>query len=97
MIPSPSTTRLIYLTAYYFRAGYGSDASLYSSEKKFKTLPSDTAGVTFITGGDLGLSEMTKTLMKQAALQNPDFALIGGDVAYANAMVSGTSHLQRFI
>ncbi|PRP87147.1 hypothetical protein PROFUN_01409 [Planoprotostelium fungivorum] len=75
-------------TVYYFRAGYGSDATLYSREKNFKTLPLDTGNITFITGGDLGLSEMTKTLMIRAAAQDPAFALIGGDVAYANAMSS---------
>eukprot|EP01117_Protostelium_nocturnum_P000843 TRINITY_DN1108_c0_g1_i1.p1 TRINITY_DN1108_c0_g1~~TRINITY_DN1108_c0_g1_i1.p1 ORF type:complete len:608 (-),score=192.35 TRINITY_DN1108_c0_g1_i1:1983-3806(-) len=75
-------------TTYYFRAGLGSNENLYSQEKKFKTLSDDSNKITFITGGDLGLSEMTKKMMIVSAAESPDFALIGGDIAYANAMSS---------
>jgi Purple acid Phosphatase, N-terminal domain/Calcineurin-like phosphoesterase len=67
---------------YYFIAG---DATAgYTSEKMFRTIP-DSGAVRFITGGDMGTDFAVGQLLRQAAGQSPMAALIGGDVAYANA------------
>ena len=67
-------------TAYTFRTG--SDAVAY----KFRTMPADdTTPIRFVVGGDMyhdSLEILEKT-NRQAAKTNPDFALVGGDIAYA--------------
>lgn len=40
----------------------------------------------FVNGGDMGVSDATTKLSRIAASLNPHFAIIGGDIAYANAM-----------
>ena len=41
-------------------------------------------GFKFVTGGDMGVSNVAKQITTQAAKTDPDFALLGGDLAYAN-------------
>lgn len=58
---------------------------------RFKTLPSTLdRPVTFVTGGDIYHDSLeTLTKMNQiAASQNPDFVLLGGDLAYAGSRFS---------
>ena len=38
----------------------------------------------FVTGGDMGVGGVAKQITTQAAATDPDFALLGGDLAYAN-------------
>lgn len=38
----------------------------------------------FVTGGDMGISKVAKRVTMQAAKTDPEFALLGGDLAYAN-------------
>lgn len=58
---------------------------------KFKTLPSNlNHSVKFVTGGDVyhdSLDALAK-MNRLAALQNPDFVLLGGDLAYAGSRFS---------
>jgi len=72
-------------TVYYFRAGSGSDGSAFSKEFAFRTAPSE-GDFSFVTGGDMNTGDDAKNLMKVAGKQDPLFAMVGGDIAYANAM-----------
>eukprot|EP00027_Filamoeba_sp_ATCC50430_P009323 CAMPEP_0168542832 /NCGR_PEP_ID=MMETSP0413-20121227/1555_1 /TAXON_ID=136452 /ORGANISM="Filamoeba nolandi, Strain NC-AS-23-1" /LENGTH=620 /DNA_ID=CAMNT_0008572729 /DNA_START=36 /DNA_END=1895 /DNA_ORIENTATION=- len=74
-------------TVYFFRAGYGSDEKTYSAEKKFRTPPA-TGPFTFVAGGDMSVGDTAKTMLGFAAAQDPYFAAVGGDIAYANAFPS---------
>ena len=55
-----------------------------SAERAFRTVPDDGRPVRFVTGGDLGVSDEVLRLHRHAAGYEPQFALVGGDVAYAN-------------
>ncbi len=62
-----------------------------SPEYKIRTIPDDDSPLRFVTGGDMGTSEEVRTLLKHAATQNPDFAVVGGDVAYANGKLENVT------
>ncbi len=52
---------------------------------RFRTPPAQAGPITFVTGGDLYHSRKPMDKMnRQAGLEDPLFALIGGDLAYAN-------------
>ena len=72
-------------TMYHFLAGDGTYG--YSYERKFRTLPGGDAPIRFVNGGDMGMDGRAETIQRVAARQNPDFAVIGGDLAYANGMI----------
>src|SRR5690606_14906965 len=61
-----------------------------SRERSFRTLPGGDAPFRFVNGGDMGVTGEVIPLMAQAGRQNPDFAVIGGDVAYVNGLLGGT-------
>ena len=71
---------------YYFVAG--DPESGYSEERKFRTIPDDGSPVRFVTGGDMGIGEEVSTLLRRAAALEPQFALIGGDIAYVNGDIT---------
>lgn len=71
---------------YYFTAG-GSEVG-YSRERKFRTISAEAEPVRFVTGGDMWIEPATFELMRQAASQSPQFALVGGDMAYADGRLS---------
>lgn len=71
-------------TVYYFMAG--DDKYGYSKERSFRTLPGGDAPIQFIAGGDMGISPRTIKLLKLAGAKEPDFAVIGGDIPYSNAL-----------
>lgn len=51
----------------------------------FRTLPADTgASIRFINGGDLDVGDDAETLMLLASMEDPMFALIGGDLVYVD-------------
>lgn len=52
----------------------------------FRTMPRELRrAVSFVTGGDMmHTREMADVMNKQAGLLDPDFALLGGDLAYGN-------------
>lgn len=52
---------------------------------KFRTMPAKaTNDLTFVSGGDCGVNPHAIENNKQAAKQDPRFAVIGGDLAYDN-------------
>lgn len=73
-------------TSYHFRAG--SPKVGFSNERKFRTLPRKSERTRFVAGGDMWIEPATFELMRQAASQSPEFALVGGDIAYADGRLS---------
>ena len=72
---------------YYFVVG--DEDSGYSPERKFRTLPGEDAPLRFVVGGDMGgypPDEYPNTLplLREAARRDPQFAVVGGDIAYAS-------------
>lgn len=78
-------TRLKPNTVYYFIAGNA--AAGFSDEKSFLTIPDGPEPISFVTGGDMGTDELTRTLMGLAGQESPAFAVIGGDMAYENGLL----------
>ncbi len=71
-------------TDYRFRVG------LDSAEQKFRTMPAKaTRTLQFVSGGDAGIGTHTIATNKLAAVQQPDFVVIGGDIAYENGRNPG--------
>ena len=73
---------------YYFVVG--DDATGYSPERKFRTLPGGDSPLRFVVGGDMGGYPPedypnTLPLLREAAKRDPQFAVVGGDIAYASA------------
>lgn len=76
-------------TTYYLNLSDGDDNPLAgSTEYKIRTIPDGDEPIRFITGGDMGTSEDVRTLLRHAASWNPDFVVVGGDVAYANGKLT---------
>lgn len=71
---------------YYFRAG--SVTAGFSRERKFRTISDQAEALRFVAGGDMWIEPATDKLMRQAASQSPHFALVGGDIAYADGRLS---------
>ena len=69
-------------TTYHFV--YGPEGKRISMPRKFRTIPNDDSPIRFVAGGDQSILPRARLLMRQAAAQEPDFVLIGGDIAYAN-------------
>lgn len=66
-------------TEYRFRIGTA------PTTYRFRTLPAKlTNSFTFVSGGDCGVNDHAVANNRQAARQDPYFALIGGDLAYDN-------------
>src|SRR6266850_5141060 len=66
---------------YYFVAG--DPKSGFTTERKFQTIPDGDQKLRFVVGGDMGTSPAMPVLLRQAARQEPDFGVVGGDIAYA--------------
>jgi acid phosphatase type 7 len=58
-----------------------------STPRKFRTLPGGTAPIRFVNGGDMGVEEFIDPLLTLAGKTDPDFAVIGGDIAYVNGLL----------
>ena len=71
-------------TVYFFVAG--DEISGLSAEYSFRTAPGADQPFTFVSGGDMGVGRGARELLAQAAKQSPLFGLVGGDLAYANAV-----------
>jgi len=56
----------------------------YSKEYKFRTIPNDGSTLRFVIGGDMGILPAAPRLLSYAARKDPQFLVIGGDIAYAN-------------
>ncbi len=74
-------------TTYKLRLGKKGDTV------RFRTAPATlTEPITFAEGGDIGTADIVTDLHEQAASWDPLFALVGGDLAYANG-----THADRWI
>ena len=66
----------------------------WSTARRFRTvagsveLGTDTPAIRFVVGGDSGSTTASRLMMRAAAARSPDFAVHGGDFAYANALSS---------
>ncbi len=69
---------------YYFVAG--DQKGGFTRERKFRTLAGGDTPIRFIDGGDMGVEGRVVPLLTLAAKEAPDFAVIGGDFAYANSL-----------
>lgn len=74
-------------TVYYFMTS--DEVSGPSKPRKFKTLPGGVAPFRFIDGGDMGVEGAVRPLLTLAGKQDPDFALLGGDIACENGLLGG--------
>lgn len=81
-------------TTYYFIAG--NDAAGFSKEQSFRTIPAGSSPIRFVAGGDMNATHLTRRLLKVAARQNPQFAVVGGDIAYANGDVTNYRKWDRW-
>lgn len=89
-VPFPKTDLFLYraeltgLTAdtdYFFHIG------LSSPEYRFKTAPADLKRpLVYACGGDAGVRKSAEEVNREIGKQDPLFALIGGDIAYDNAL-----------
>jgi len=96
MVHTVELTALRGDTRYEFRLGRlatreADGATLFQphgSVYKFRTLPATlTRPVRFVSGGDIyggNTPDLMASMCKVAAAQNPEFALLGGDIAYVN-------------
>jgi len=91
-LPDKRTIHWVELTSlkpgktYYFVAG--DDRNGFSPERKFRTIPDGTGKLRFVDGGDMGTGPALAVLQKQAAKQGPNFATVGGDLAYAGDILT---------
>ncbi len=82
-------------TVYCFVAG--DEISGLSAEFSFRTAPEADQPLTFVTGGDMGVGRGARQLLAQAAAQSPLFGLVGGDLAYANAIADNYELWDRWL
>lgn len=75
-------------TAYEFvpvAAGDAAGPVARTQPMRFRTAPDKlTSEFKFVTGGDMGVGDVAKQITAQAGKTDPAFALLGGDLAYAN-------------
>jgi len=79
-------TRLKPGETYYFVAGDPQNG--FTAERKLRTIPSGNQNLRFAIGGDMGTGPAMRLLVEQAGNQEPNFAVVGGDIAYANDLPS---------
>jgi hypothetical protein len=79
-------TRLKPGNTYFFVAGDPQNG--FTAERKFRTIPDGHQDLRFAIGGDMGTGPAMRLLVEQAGKQEPNFAAVGGDIAYANDLPS---------
>ncbi len=88
--PYPGTQERVFrceLTGLTPGAEYQFQVGDSSNGYRFRTMPATlTDELRFISGGDAGVNEHVLANNKLAALQDPSFVLMGGDVAYDNGV-----------
>ncbi|MBI1785239.1 metallophosphoesterase family protein [Candidatus Sumerlaeota bacterium] len=95
MIHWVELTSLIPGRTYYFIAG--DPLNWYTAPRKFRTIPDDADKLRFVIGGDIGTGGDPELLFQQAAAQSPDFAVVGGDIAYANDDFKEVGHWDEWL
>lgn len=68
-----------------------------SKPRAFKTLPGGTAPFRFVNGGDMGVDDFVVPLLTLAGQTDPDFAIIGGDIAYVNGLLGGYNQWDKWL
>ncbi len=71
---------------YYFIAG--SPDGGYTAQRSVRLPGRGPEGLRFIDGGDMAESEFVGPLLQAAAAESPQFALIGGDIAYEDGALA---------
>jgi hypothetical protein len=79
---------------YYFTVESG---KFEGQEMKFHTIPNDGSPLRFITGGDIGILPAATQLKRKAAEYDPHFAIIGGDLPYANGLLKNVFMWDRYL
>ena len=74
-------------TVYHFMTT--DEQSGASAPRAFRTLPGGAAPLRFVNGGDMGVDGAVIPLLALAGKQDPDFGMIGGDLAYVNGLLGG--------
>ncbi len=74
---------------YYFIAGDPEHG--FTPERKFQTVASGSQDLRFVIGGDMGIGPAVASLLQEAAKLSPAFGVVGGDIAYANDMVTNSA------
>lgn len=82
-------------TNYYFIAGDPDEG--FTKERKLRTVGAGDAPIRFIDGGDIGVDSLAARLQKLAAKQDPDFVVIGGDIAYENGLLGDYPVYDRWL
>ncbi len=68
-----------------------------SKELKVRTISADDSPLRFVTGGDMGTSNEMRLLLREAAKFDPDVALVGGDIAYANGKLEAVGKWDEWL
>ena len=74
---------------------YLTEVDRLGRERKFQTVPIGKE-IRFVTGGDLSTNLTMQMLLDVAAKQRPQFALLGGDLAYANGLLKNARYWKSF-
>lgn len=82
-------------TTYYFVTGEPIHG--LSRERSFRTLPGGDAPIRFVDGGDMGVDGAVVPLMTLAGQSDPDFAVLGGDLAYVNGLLGSFATWDRWL
>lgn len=80
---------------YYLRVGNAEQG--FSEEVKVQTIADDDRPLRFVTGGDMGVSNEVRILLRHAAGYAPHFAAIGGDIAYANGKLENVDIWDKWL
>src|SRR5690606_2279041 len=72
-----------------YEFGIGDDADDLAQRWRFRTMPTELSRpVTFVSGGDMMHTRaMVDRMNRQMQKLEPDFAVLGGDLAYANGVI----------
>lgn len=68
-----------------------------SAVRKFRTLPGGKEPIRFVNGGDMGSEGVVFPLLRLAGKTDPDFAVIGGDIAYVNGLLGWYGEWDRWL
>jgi len=94
--PFPGTDLQVFrceLTSLSPGADYTFHIGGHRQEYAFRTMPAKaTDEICFVSGGDCGIAEHAMTSNLHAAAQDPQFVLLGGDLAYDNGKTPDVFH-----
>ena len=80
---------------YYFIAGDPQHG--FTTERKFRTIPSGSQSLRFVIGGDMGVGSDLTIFLQQAAKLSPAFGVVGGDIAYAGDVLTSYSRWDAWL